>query len=100
MEGAIGAEISAVYAGLCTLVHDKKRGGWSSPAGQASLRALIIKDMQLGTWKFLSDGRQTARQERFFGKRERLRRSVALPGRLWQGRDSCRAGRFQKLRAP
>ena len=50
-----GAGIWAVYAGLCTLVHDKMRGGWRSFAGQASLKALIIKDMQLSTWKFLSD---------------------------------------------
>ena len=41
--------------------------------------ALIIKDMQPGAWKFLSDARLTARWKRFFGKRERLRRSGACP---------------------
>ena len=40
------------YAPLCTLVHPGKREIWSSPAGQASLMALIIKDIQLGMWKF------------------------------------------------
>ena len=54
----------AVYAGLCTLVHPKKGGGWSSSAGQGSLRSLIIKDMQIGTWKFLSGAWHAARQER------------------------------------
>jgi NAD(P)-dependent dehydrogenase (short-subunit alcohol dehydrogenase family) len=55
--------------------------------------------MQPGTWRFLSDGGHTAQQERFLGKREWLRRSVALPGRLWQGK-CCRAGRVQKLSLP
>ena len=43
---------SAVYAGLCTLVHPKKGGVWSSFAGQTISRALIINDMQRGTWWF------------------------------------------------
>ena len=97
---ARGAEIWAVYAGLCTLVHDKRRGGWSSPAGQANLKALIIKDMQPGTWRFLSDGGHTAQQERFLGKREWLRRSVALPGRLWEGDSSAEPGVSKDFQAP
>ena len=57
------------YAGLCTLVHHKKRGGWSSSAGQASLKSLIIKNIQRGAWSFLSDARHTAQQERFLGEK-------------------------------
>ena len=41
-------------------MHDKKRGGWGACAGQASLSALIIKEMQPSAWKFLSDARQMA----------------------------------------
>jgi len=50
------------YAGLCTLVHHKKRRIWSSPAAQASLRALIIKEMQPGSWKFPANRRVRRRQ--------------------------------------
>ena len=95
-----GAEISAVYAGLCTLVHHKKRGGWGCAAGRGSLRALIIKNMQPGTWKFLSYAWHTAQQERFFGKRGRLRGSVALPGRLWEGDSSAEPGVSKDFQAP
>jgi hypothetical protein len=53
---------------------------------------LIIKDMQPGAWKFLNDARHTARQERFLGNRERLGRSLALPGLFWQGMAPAEPG--------
>jgi hypothetical protein len=53
--------------------------------------------MQLGAWKFLSDARKKARRERFFGKRERLRRSVALPGRLRKGDSPAGPGVSKNL---
>jgi hypothetical protein len=78
----------------------KRAGGCCSPEAQASLRALIIKNMQPGTWKFLSYAWHTAQQERFFGKRGRLRGSVALPGRLWEGDSSAEPGVSKDFQAP
>src|SRR5208337_3701203 len=87
----------AVYAGLCTLVHHKKRGGWSSPAGHASLRTLIIKDMHLGTWKFLGDCSQMARHERFLGKRNGVA-SMAGRGSETLNRAELEALQLNRLR--
>ena len=58
--------------------------------GQAGFRSLIIKDMQLETWKFLSDAGRTARQERFFGEK----------GAAPQERSSIRSSAATEERRP
>ena len=95
---ACGAEIWAVYAGLCTLVHDKKRGGWSASAGQASLRCVDNQGHATRRLEVFERCQAYGSAGAVFGEKGAAPQERRPTGAFMAGRGSCRAGRVQELR--
>src|SRR5208282_466040 len=75
----------------------KKRRGLECSRRPNELESIDNQGDATRSLEVLSDARKKARRERFFGKRERLRRSVALPGRLRKGDSPAGPGVSKNL---